>query len=285
MTPHPSASAAPPRRRGLIALVVVLAVVVLAAGGVAVWATVRGAAAAAVTLRDPVKREIAMELVASAENSTLAWYDRYDYIEDIGDERGYTGGLVGFTSGTHDMLMLVERYTEKAPDNRLAEFLPALRAVDGTDSHEGLGEAFEEAWRAEAAQPAFQQAQRDEVDRLYFEPAVGQALSDGLGVLGQFIYFDAMVMHGDSGFASIRDAALRAQATPADGGDQVAYLHAFLDARADEMRAEAAHEDTSRIDTAQRTFLDAGNLSLDPPLRWSVYGDPYKIESAPPSRW
>lgn len=283
MTPLPSASAPPRLRRGLIVLVVVLAVVVLAAGGVAVWATTRGAAV--VTLRDPVKREIAMELVASAENSTLAWYDRYDYIEDIGDERGYTGGLVGFTSGTHDMLMLVERYTEERPGNRLAEFLPALRAVDGTDSHEGLGEAFEDAWRAEAVQPAFQKTQRAEVDRLYFEPAVDQALADGLGVLGQFIYFDAMVMHGDSGFASIRDEALRTEVTPADGGDQVAYLQAFLDARADEMRAEAAHEDTSRIDTAQRTFLDDGNLALDPPLRWSVYGDPYEIESAPPSRW
>jgi len=282
MTATPPASV-PPRRRGPIALVVV--VVILAVAGIAVWTAARGGAAAAVTLRDPVKREIAMELIASAENSTLAWYDRYDYIEDIGDERGYTGGLVGFTSGTHDMLMLVERYTKTAPGNPLAAYLPALRAVDGTDSHEGLGEGFEEAWRAEAASPGFQQAQRDEVDRLYFEPAVEQALADGLGVLGQFIYFDAMVMHGDSGFASIRDTAVRARATPADGGDQVEFLHAFLDAREDEMRAEAAHEDTSRVGTAQRKFLDEGDLSLEPPLRWSVYGDPYEIESDPPSRW
>lgn len=273
------------RRRRPAALLVLLAVVVLAAVGAAVWLAARGTATGALTLRDPVKREIAMEMVASAENSTLAWYDRYDYIEDIGDERGYTGGLVGFTSGTHDMLMLIEHYTDQVPGNALAEFLPALRAVDGTDSHGGLGEAFEDAWRAEAARPGFQQAQRDEVDRLYFEPAIDRAIADGLGVLGQFIYFDAMVMHGDSGFAAIREEALRAKAIPAEGGDQAGYLEAFLDARVVEMRTEAAHDDTSRVDTAQRVFLDAGNLGLEPPLRWSVYGDPYEITGEPASHW
>ena len=281
----PTSAVASGRRRRPLAPIALLVVLLLAAAGVGVWMAVRGAANAAVTLRDPVKREIAMELVASAENSTLAWYDRYDYIEDIGDERGYTGGLVGFTSGTHDMLMLIEHYTDEVPDNALAEFLPALRAVDGTDSHEGLGEAFEQAWRTAAATPAFQQAQRDEVDRLYLEPAVTQALADGLDVLGQFIYFDAMVMHGDSGFAAIREQAMSVQETPAGGGDEVAYLGAFLDARVIEMRAEAAHEDTSRVDTAQRVFLEEGNLGLDTPLTWAVYGDPYEIPSAPSSRW
>jgi chitosanase len=45
----------------------------------------------------------------------------------------------------------------------------------------------------------------------------------------------------------------------------------------DAMHEEAAHDDTSRVDTAQRRFLDEGNLDLDPPLRWHVYGDPYEI--------
>lgn len=276
---------APPRRPGPVVLLVLLVVAVLSTLGVAGWLVFRGPPAAAVTLRDPVKREIAMEIMASAENSTLAWYERYDYIEDIGDERGYTGGLVGFTSGTHDMLMLIEHYTDEVPGNALAEYLPALRAVDGTDAHDGLGAAFEEAWRAEAAHPSFQQAQRNEVERLYLEPAITAALGDGLGVLGQFVYFDAMVMHGDSGFAAIRGRALEGEEAPARGGDEVAYLSEFLDARRIEMRTEAAHEDTSRVDTAQRVFLDAGNLALDAPLRWSVYGDSYEISVDPSSRW
>ena len=36
------------------------------------------------------------------------------------------------------MLELVELYTKRKPDNVLAKYLPALRKVDGSDSHEGL---------------------------------------------------------------------------------------------------------------------------------------------------
>lgn len=43
------------------------------------------------------------------------------------------------------------------------------------------------------------------------------------------------------------------------------------------MEQEEAHSDTSRVDTAQRVFLNNGNLNLDPPLDWQVYGDSYHI--------
>jgi len=33
----------------------------------------------------------------------------------------------------------------------------------------------------------------------------------------------------------------------------------------------------SRVETAQRVFLAAGNLDLDTPLKWRVYGDSYEI--------
>src|SRR5262245_29952809 len=55
-------------------------------------------------LSDPAKKEIAMKLVSSAENSSLDWKAQYKYIEDIGDGRGYTAGIIGFCSGTGDML-------------------------------------------------------------------------------------------------------------------------------------------------------------------------------------
>jgi chitosanase len=69
--------------------------------------------------------------------------------------------------------------------------------------------------------------------------------------------------------------------TPAQGGSEVAYLGAFLDARVDAMKAEEAHEDTSRVDTAQRVFLRDHNLGLKPPLSWHVYGDRFHI----PAPW
>lgn len=74
-----------------------------------------------------------------------------------------------------------------------------------------------------------------------------------------------------------RQTALAHAVTPSQGGDEVEYLHAFLDAREDAMRTEEAHEDTTRVSTAQRVFLDDGNLDLQTPLAWSVYGDQYSI--------
>ncbi|MFF3375308.1 chitosanase [Streptomyces sp. NPDC002680] len=239
------------------------------------------ATSAAVGLDDPAKKEIAMRLVSSAENSSLDWQAQYQYIEDIGDGRGYTAGIIGFCSGTGDMLDLVELYARRRPGNALAGYLPALRDVNGSDSHQGLDPGFPDAWRSAARDRAFRQAQNDERDRVYFNPAVRQGKADGIGVLGQFAYYDAIVMHGNGGdstsFGSIRGRALARANPPAWGGDEVRYLNAFLDARVWAMKQEEAHSDTSRVDTAQRVFLRAGNLNLDPPLDWKVYGDSYHI--------
>ncbi|MGW6025409.1 chitosanase [Streptomyces sp. NPDC055099] len=232
-------------------------------------------------LDDPAKKEIAMKIVCSAENSSLNWKEHYRYCEDIGDGRGYTAGIIGFCSGTGDMLDLVELYTSRKPGNILAKYLPALREVDGTDSHEGLDPTYKGDWERAAEDREFQRAQNDERDRVYFNPAVKQGKADGIGVLGQFAYYDAIVMHGDGGdstsFRNIRKRALRSAKPPAQGGDETAYLHAFLDARVWAMKQEEAHEDTSRVDTAQRVFLTNGNLNLNTPLEWKVYGDPYRI--------
>ncbi|MFB7685574.1 chitosanase [Streptomyces sp. NPDC056140] len=228
-------------------------------------------------LDDPAKKEVAMKLVSSFENSSLDWRAQFSYIEDIGDGRGYTAGIIGFCSGTGDMLDLVERYTAAKPGNPLAPYLPALRAVNGTDSHQGLDPGFPNAWRQAAADPVFQATQEAERDRVYFNPAVGQAKTDGLKALGQFAYYDAAVMHGEEGFRSIRRVALSRATPPSQGGNETTYLHAFLDAREEEMRKEEAHSDTTRVSTAQRKFLNEGNLHLTTPLSWSVYGESFSI--------
>jgi chitosanase len=228
-------------------------------------------------LEDHRKKEAALELVSSAENSTLSWRRSFSYIEDINDGRGYTAGIVGFCSGTSDMLEVVTEYTKRKPVNVLARYLPALRTVDGSDSHAGLDPGFPAAWRTAARDPIFQKVQEDARDWMYFNPSVRMARLDGLRALGQFAYFDAAVMHGVSGLQGIRAAALRSARTPAQGGDELAYLNAFLNARVAEMRSEEAHSDTTRVDTAQRQFLRRSNLDLSAPLTWSVYGDAYRI--------
>ena len=265
------------------ALLMVPALALPAGAAHASWSPERAATAFAPDLDDPHMKEIAMELVSSAENSSLDWKAQYKYIEDIGDGRGYTAGIVGFCSGTGDQLDLVELYAQRKPGNVLAKYLPALRKVNGTDSHKGLDPNYPKDWKTAAKDSVFKKCQDDERDRVYFNPAVSQAKADGLPALGQFIYYDAIVMHGpgtDSvSFGGIRATAIRKAKPPSQGGDLVAYLNAFLDARKAAMKTEEAHSDTSRVDTEQRVFLTNRNFDLSPPLRWKVYGDPYEILS------
>jgi chitosanase len=120
------------------------------------------------------------------------------------------------------MLDLVERYTNANPGNPLENYLPALRKVNGTSSHAGLGSDFVSAWKQAAGTTAFKNAQNSERDRVYFNPAVNQGKSDGLGALGQFVYYDAIVFHGpgnsSEGFGGIRAAAIRKANLPSQGG-------------------------------------------------------------------
>ncbi|MFJ4199160.1 chitosanase [Streptomyces sviceus] len=258
------------------------------AQGAKAWAEGAAGAADADVLADappglaaPAEKDLAQQLVASAENSTLDWRSAYAYIEDIGDGQGYTAGIIGFCTGTNDLLTLVEGYTKAHPGNRLAKYLPALRAVDGTDSHEGLDPGFTAAWKAEAGVAAFRKAQDAERDRVYFDPAVRLAKLDGLGPLGQFVYYDAMVFHGPgtgpTGFYGIRERALEKSGSPTEGGSEKTYLDTFLDIRRAAMRTRDPDIDTSRVDTAQRRFLDEGNLDLRTPLEWQVYGETYRV--------
>ncbi|HEY9328016.1 MAG TPA: chitosanase [Streptomyces sp.] len=234
-------------------------------------------------LAEPKMREIAWQLLASAEGSTLDWRSQYATIEDTGDGTGYNAGIVGFSSRTHDMLTFVESFTADHPDSPLTPFVPALREVDGTASHKGLDPGFTAAWKKSAEDPTFRAAQDLVRLKQYFEPAVQLAKLDGLGTLGQYIYFDAMVLQGPGSeadsFYGIRKAAAEEADTVAEGGDETAYLDAFLEAARTVMKSKKNQQDTSRLDTAQRVFLEDGNLALEPPLTWKMYGETFRIPS------
>lgn len=230
-----------------------------------------------VDLSSTTKKEYAMQIVSSAENSTTNWRAQYSYIQDINDGRGYTAGIIGFCSGTGDMLEMVQAYTSQYPANGLAKYLPALRAVNGSAAHTGLDPNYPADWAREAGVPAFQAAQDKERDDVYFNPSVAQGRADGVRALGQFAYYDATVVHGFAGMMSIRARAMMRAKMPAQGGPEAAYLNAFLDERVIEMKKEPAHTDVSRIETAQRVWLNADNLDLNAPLAWKVYGDSYSI--------
>jgi chitosanase len=262
-------------------ILVLVLVLVLVSGMSGAGTQARANAGRPSGLDAPREKQIAMELVSSAENSTLDWRHEYGYIQDIHDGRGYTAGLIGFCSGTGDMLALVHAYARTEPRDPLARFVSALLRVNGTASHRGLGRPFVRAWRRAARDPVFRRLQMRELDRMYFDPAVRRAKADGLGTLGQFIYYDAIVMHGPGpspdSFGGLRARAEKLARTPADGGSQIHYLNVFLDVRRAAMKRERGHNDTSRIDDEQRVFVREHNLALRPPLVWHTYGDRYEI--------
>ncbi|MPV90321.1 chitosanase [Georgenia ruanii] len=234
-------------------------------------------------------------MTSTAENSTLDWTTAYGYIEDIDDGRGYTGGLVGFCSGTADMLALVRRYAGRAPSNPLAPYLEALTAIVAAPyarraklSHRLLDPGFVPAWRAAANDPAFRQAQRDLRDQLYWAPALEAARADGAGALGLAIYYDVSVNHGPGedreSFGGILRTARAARPTPAAGGDEARYLAAVVDARAAVLKEWGDLQPDGRV-AAHRALLATGNLGLVPPVSWSMYGDRFTVPAwpAPPS--
>lgn len=233
------------------------------------------------TIKTGKLRATTFSLVSSAENSTTKYRQQYRYIQDIGDGRGYTAGIIGFTSGTGDLRQVVKRYVHLQPHrNRLKKYLPALKRAVGSDTHRGLGKAFMRDWRSAAKTHQLVQAQNDILNQQYMAPVLKAAKQDDLSPLGQYIYYDAIVVHGPgndrSSFGGIRRRAMKLAKTPHQGGSQAQYLRAFLKVRASVMRQEKAHKDLSRINV-QRQFLEAENYQLRRPLHWTMYGDRYRL--------
>ena len=249
---------------------------------------------AAVDITAPVYREMALRLASTAENSTQDWTTAYHYVEDIDDGRGYTGGLIGFTSGTGDMLTLLRSYCDLAPTNPLARYVPALERIMAAPedarvrlSHQLLDPTFVPDWRAAAAEPAFRRAQLDERERVYWRPALEAALRDGVGPLGLAIYYDISVNHGPGddweSFGGILATAAHDARPPARGGDEATYLRAVVDARVAVLRSWGDYQSDGR-QNMHYELLDSGNRELRPPFRWTIYGDRFSIDSYPDPR-
>ena len=235
-------------------------------------------------------KEVALRITSTAENSTTNWTTAYSYIEDIGDGRGLTAGIVGWCSGTGDMLVLVQYAAQQTPGNLLEKWIPKLQQIMAAAysqrpslSNSLLGSAFIADWKTAAAQAWFQAAQRAERDRLYWGPAAAQATTDGVGNCGRAVMYDISVNHGQGSdpesFGGICAAAAAQAKPPSQGGTEKAYLLALCDKRDAVLRSWGDYQSNGRS-PAFRNLVN-NNMSFTFPITWSMYGSNYSITSLP----
>ena len=239
-------------------------------------------------LDDPARRHVAEAIISTFENSTTEL--PYAAAHRLGDGRGITAGRAGFTSGTHDLLLVVQRYVATAGHSTpLGGYLPALRAIDaavedGGDGSDTTGlDGFEDAWRSTSqTDPRLNGAQDAVYDELYFRPAMERARAVGQATaLGQLVVLDTAVQHGIGGPDGLQ--ALLDEAGREQQNDPSAWLGRFLEVRrthllspADDETAEVWQASVPRVDTLE-TLLRQQRFDLDTPLEWTFAGQRFAL--------
>jgi chitosanase len=216
-------------------------------------------------------------LVSIAENSTTKWWNNYAYCENIGDGRGLTVSIVGFCSGTSDLLWVVKRLQVRKADHPLVKYLPALQAVDGSARTTGL-EKFASDLTANN-DTYWKQAVWDGIIYFYWTPAVQWATKMGLKSalsIGQL--YDTALNHGSEVLSKFSNRIKAA--TPSAGGSEATWMGAFLDTRQYNIQYEDKSTNNGQPDRVVmwRSVLTKNNLALTRPITGLVcYGESFTI--------
>ena len=200
-------------------------------------------------------------LVAIPENSTTNWQKAYGYIEDISDGRGLTSGIIGFCSGTGDLLDVIYELKKLEPTHELVRYIPALKKVNGSASTAGL-EEFAKVFKRCGGDKALQQAQWNVLVRLYWKNAHDTCKLYGLkSVLALYFLYDTCLNLGDARMAK----KVKTKA-PSGGGDEKEWLKQYLIERRAYMKATNNYGPVDRVDM-QMKILESGNMELARPLK------------------
>lgn len=188
------------------------------------------------------QKQLIFEATNTYENSQID--PLYSYCENLDDGRGFTCGIVGFTTGTHDAYQVILQYNKASGSTgEFKDYLTALRTLDSkeqTGSVKGL-KGFCKVWEGAATNPVFRQVQEDARDTMYFKPSQGFADNLGLDLpLTRGQLYDAAIQHGIGEDYDSLDAMV-ARATAAAGGspssvppvDELTWLDKFLTVRED----------------------------------------------------
>jgi hypothetical protein len=217
-----------------------------------------------------------LSLVSIAENGTTSWWNNYNYIEDIGDGRGYTINIVGFCTGTSDFLWFVQNLQKFSPNHPLVKYIPALQKVDGTASHAGL-DGLPALIKSLGNDADYLRATWEAIIHFYWGTAMATADQYGLtSPISKGQLYDINLNAGSLSIAKKVKAK-----SPALGGDEKVWLAELQDLWQQLITTGDKSLDSGQPDRALmwKSILSKGNVNLDRPITGLVcYGDKFQID-------
>ena len=235
-------------------------------------------------------KAVILSMTSCKENSTTNL--QYTYAEKLGsaDGRGITFGIIGFTSGTFDGTILIQHIKDLDPTNVLVKYLPAFQAIDKlshpdgkTNNTTGLGN-FIKDFNAHGGDAKVKQAQMDELNSQYWDPAVAKANEIGAKyTLTLEALYDACVNHGadgdssDKGLKQLVADTNKSVKTHLQGGDETTWLNKFLSVRKAYMSKDPLWKlDLDRVAMTQGQ-VNAKNFTLKPGFSVKVNDETFTI--------
>lgn len=218
-----------------------------------------------------------MSLVSIAENSTTSWWENYAYCENIHDGRGMTVSLVGFCSGTGDLLWVFRDLQKLKSDHPLLSYLPALVKVNGTAKTTGLTNLAKDI-KAHDDQ-YWRQAVWDGILHFYWNAAIKYVQSLGLNYpISKGFLYDIALNHGAEQLP-VMGKQVTAKA-PNAGGDEKNFLAELIAVRQNIITKVDPSTNNGQPDRCimWNSVLKSGNVNLDRPIKNLVcYGDTFTI--------
>ncbi|KND03930.1 uncharacterized protein SPPG_01379 [Spizellomyces punctatus DAOM BR117] len=215
------------------------------------------AAAPALAALSDCQKSIVQQLTNTYENSQLNF--AFDYCENIKDGRGYTVGIVGFTTATRDAFDVVNTYTKSS--NYTGEFDPyydRLKQLNqtGDSSTSGLN-GFCDAWYTASSNPAFRAVQVAKADTLYYVPSQGYAEQLNLNLpVSRGQLYDAAIQHGTDPDPDSLPSMISRVPKPSDM-DELTWISNFMKERTRTL-CNTANKATQKAviwDSGRGTFL------------------------------
>jgi chitosanase len=233
------------------------------------------------------KEDVLNEVVSVNENSAIT--PQYDYVEALGDGRGFTCGIIGFTTSDGDCQSLFERYRELVPLNILEKYIPILQMLqDSNEKKAGSTKeltqlGFEADFKKACADPLFRQAQRDMRKKTYYDPACKIAINmmpAPSWILLLYLY-DACIQHGETGPDSMTEMAYNASMYSIKNG--IGFLEAFAKVRTkvllnpqDSSTQEEWSQSVGRVEALERIRITQ-NFDLNTPFEYNPFGTEFTI--------